>query len=131
MINPGLNIRHRSLKVDIFQGLHDLIKKEELFEVIIIDPPPSFTSEKSKMSVEDFYEKSLPLFLKLLSSQGHLLLFCNKHQVTWQKFKNIIETGIPKNQGKIVEKFHLNEDCPTIKGFSEGDYLKGLLFKKN
>ncbi|MDH4468071.1 MAG: class I SAM-dependent methyltransferase [Bacteriovoracaceae bacterium] len=132
-INPELHIRHRSLKVDIFQGLQDLLKKEETqesFDVIIVDPPPSFTSQKSKISVEDFYAKSLPLYLKLLAPKGHLLLFCNKHQVTWPKFKSIIEAGLPQKEGKITEKFHLTDDCPTIKGFSEGDYLKGFLFTK-
>ena len=116
---------HEKLNLGIFDALSKLTKDKRIFDVIIVDPPPSFTDLKSKYSVEDFYRKALPQLLGMLSPKGLMVVFCNKHKVTWKEFRTIF-LGDPKSKWSIEEEFQLQEDCPTIPNYSEGNYLKGL-----
>ena len=71
--------------------------------------------------------------LKLLSKNGSLFVFLNTHTISWNKFeeklKQIIEASEYKNQLVIGKRFKLSDDCTPLKGFHEGDYLKGLLIE--
>ena len=61
-----------------------------------------------------------------------MVIFLNTHQVTNQKFEKTFQEilGELKLHYKLSMRLALGQDCPTLKGFPEGNYLKGLVLEK-
>jgi 23S rRNA (cytosine1962-C5)-methyltransferase len=130
-LNPHLKREnHHRIDKDTLSALRDLIKNNEKFDVIFCDPP-SFSSDGKKTSSSlKIYQELLPLFNELLAPNGHSLCFINTHSVTRKKFEERMRESIKDTSLKIIDKLILREDCPRLKNFPEGDYLKGLHLKK-
>ncbi len=131
-LNPDLNKElHTSLCMPSEKALEKLITSKALFEAIICDPPSASSDGNATSSALKSYEKLLPLMLKLLAKNGSLFVFLNTHTISWNKFeeklKQIIATTEFNNQVIIGKRFKLSDDCLPLKGFHEGDYLKGFL----
>lgn len=131
-LNPQLNKdEHTSLCMPSEKALEKLIHEKVQFEAIICDPPSASSDGLITSSALKSYEKLLPLMLKLLSKNGSLFVFLNTHTISWNKFeeklKQIIATTEFANQINIGKRFKLSDDCLPLKGFHEGDYLKGFL----
>jgi 23S rRNA (cytosine1962-C5)-methyltransferase len=131
-LNPELNqTHHNSLCMPTDKALLKLIHENKSFEAIICDPPSASSDGQMTTSALKSYEKLLPLMLKLLTKNGSLFVFLNTHAISWNKFeeklKIIIDSSEFKNQVNIGKRFKLSDDCLPLKGFHEGDYLKGLL----
>jgi 23S rRNA (cytosine1962-C5)-methyltransferase len=125
--------KHTSMCMPSEKALEKLIAESASFEAIICDPPTASSDGSTTSSALKSYEKLLPLMLKLLSRNGSLFVFLNTHTISWNKFeeklKQIIEASEYKNQLVIGKRFKLSDDCTPLKGFHEGDYLKGLLIE--
>lgn len=112
-------------------ALKNYSEQKRKFDFIICDPPSSSNDGKKRTQALTDYEKSLPLMLSITEKGGHILLLLNTHQTSKDKFKAKISELI-KNQSEfnIVQEVGLSHDCPTLKNFSEGNYLKGLVIKR-
>ncbi len=131
-LNPQLDKKyHTALCMPSEKALEKLIGEHAQFDSIICDPPSASSDGQNTSSALKSYEKLLPLMLKLLNRNGSLFVFLNTHTISWNKFeeklKQIIETSEFKNQTNIGKRFRLSDDCNALKGFHEGDYLKGFL----
>jgi 23S rRNA (cytosine1962-C5)-methyltransferase len=122
--------KHTSMVMSSEQALKKLLKSEKKFDLIICDPPSSSTDGKKITQALKKYEDLVPLILNNLENKGHAALFLNTHSVSKKKFQEKILELI-KGKAKIVNEFKLGEDCPTLKGFPEGNYLKVLIIKKS
>ena len=69
------------------------------------------------------------MILDSLSREGQAVLILNTHSVSKKKFHEKV-SSIVKGKAKITHELKLGEDCPTLKGFPEGNYLKVLIIKK-
>ncbi len=104
-----------------------LKKIDKKFDLIICDPP-SFSSDKKKTeNALSFYKNNLKLLANCLDENGVLILFLNTHSISREKFRSLVREVIPGK--KIIKDLSTSEDCPNLKGFPEGDYLKGLIIK--
>jgi 23S rRNA (cytosine1962-C5)-methyltransferase len=119
---------HASMKTSTENALKDLINKKEQFDFIICDPPSSSSDGQKRTSALQSYEVIWNNLQKLLAPEGLLLSFLNTHTVSMPKFEKHLR-GLEDNRLQIQKKYHLMDDCPTIKGFHEGNYLKGILWK--
>jgi 23S rRNA (cytosine1962-C5)-methyltransferase len=131
-LNPELNSTfHQSLCMSSEKSLEKLISENVKFESIICDPPSASSDGTTTSSALKSYEKLLPLILKLLAPNGSMFLFLNTHTISWNKFeeklKQIISGSDYANKINIGKRFKLSDDCLPLKGFHEGDYLKGFL----
>lgn len=106
-----------------------LAKNTDLYNLIICDPPSFSSNKKTRGSSFDFYQEQLPKLYSMLEKQGRMIIFLNTHQLNREKFRKMVQTCLPKT--KIEKELGLNEDCPIISTFPEGDYLKGLILLKN
>lgn len=122
-LDPNKNF---CVKSDVLGALKTFEKENKTFDLIICDPP-SFSSDgqKSQPALKN-YNKLLPLISSLLSEKGKAYVFLNTHKVSWQKFSDTIEEVLKGSRFKISQRLKLGQDCPTLKVFPEGDYLKGL-----
>jgi 23S rRNA (cytosine1962-C5)-methyltransferase len=121
---------HQSLASDTQRALKELLKDGQTFDFILCDPP-SFSSDGKKTQTSlKAYQQLLPLIKDLLAPKGEALLFINTHSITRKKFEEQMKIYNSKVGLKKIKSLGLKDDCPLIKNFPEGDYLKGLLYKR-
>lgn len=130
-LNPDLDkSKHTSIEASALQGMDQLIKKGEEFDLIICDPPSASSDGKKTTAAIDSYKDLIIKIEKLLTKKGKAYLFLNTHSVTRKSFEDKIKKyteGLPL---VISGSVKLTEDCPSLKGFIEGDYLKGITILK-
>jgi len=118
---------HRSLKMPVEEALRLLKSEGHQFDAIISDPPSASSDGNKRTSALQAYEKQWGDLQDLLAPKGWLLSFLNTHTVSPAKFDAHLK-GLPGNRLKISKRLGLKDDCPTFKGFHEGNYLKGTLW---
>ncbi|MEE3080165.1 MAG: class I SAM-dependent methyltransferase [Bdellovibrionota bacterium] len=122
---------HESIVSAVLPALKKLKADNEKFDLIICDPPSSSSDGKKRTKAIDSYRELIPLFYDLLNSRGEVYAFLNTHSITRNKFETKIKEYTKDSPFSISGHLKLTEDCPSLKGFPEGDYLKGLkLLKK-
>lgn len=122
-LNPNTGI-HKTMAIDAFLGLQQLIDAREKFDIVVIDPPSFAKSAKEINSAKHSYSRLAVLGAQLVSRQGILVLASCSSRVTAQQFFDISEQGIIKAQRGFnpIEKTFHDSDHPI--GFPEGAYLK-------
>lgn len=119
---------HHDLCMDTYSALKLLLKQEQSFDIIVCDPP-SFSSDGEKATpAMSAYKTILPLCEELLSPKGRMLCFLNTHRITREKYRQKVQSY--QHNLKIIGENGLGDDCPTLEGFPEGDYLKCLELEK-
>jgi 23S rRNA (cytosine1962-C5)-methyltransferase len=132
-LNPELNsTQHEAMTVSADEALNTLKTQEKVFDLIICDPPSSSSDGDKRTSAIKAYKDLIAKMNKVLAPKGKLVIFLNTHQVTPQKFDKAIQDylGELKLNYKLHSRLSLGQDCPTLKGFPEGSYLKGLVLEK-
>jgi 23S rRNA (cytosine1962-C5)-methyltransferase len=132
-LNPELNsAQHQALVMSVDESLEKFISENKKFDFIICDPPSSSSDGEKRTSAIKAYRELLLKMDKVLLPQGRLVIFLNTHQVTNQKFEKTIQDNLKelKLNYKLGTRLSLGQDCPTLKNFPEGSYLKGLVLEK-
>jgi 23S rRNA (cytosine1962-C5)-methyltransferase len=134
ILNPELDESfHRSLNIPCDKALFQLKGEKRKFDLIICDPPSASSDGEKMTNALASYEELLPTMLEVLTPNGKIFAFLNTHQVSWKKFEERIEQIISSTPffatAVIKKRFRLSDDYAPIKGFHEGDYLKGLMIE--
>lgn len=132
-LNPELDsVQHEAMTVSVEEALGTLKSQDRKFNVIICDPPSSSSDGDKRTSAIKAYKDLIKKMDALLETNGKLVIFLNTHQVTSSKFDKSIQDylGELKLNYKLHSRVSLGQDCPTLKGFPEGSYLKGLVLEK-
>ncbi len=132
-LNPDLeSTRHESLTMSTDEALAKLKDAGRTFDLIICDPPSSSSDGEKRTSALKSYKDLMKKMDVVLASGGKLVIFLNTHQVSSPKFEKAIQDALAEL--RLNYKFHsrlgLSQDCPTLKGFPEGNYLKGIVLEK-
>lgn len=126
-LNPSLDAsKHESKEMSAEVALE---KIEQTFDVILCDPPTASSDGKKVSRALDAYDKMIPAMLKKLNPGGRLIVFLNTHSVSRASFEERMLKLAPNCT--IEKSLRLSEECPRVSGFSEGDYLKGLILKQS
>lgn len=132
-LNPELDSsKHEALIMSVDSALSKLSSESSKFDVIICDPPSSSSDGEKRSSAIKSYKELLFKMDKILAPKGKIIAFLNTHHVSAQKFeKSLQEYLVELNlKYKFGPRLHLGQDCPTVKGFPEGNYLKGIILEK-
>jgi 23S rRNA (cytosine1962-C5)-methyltransferase len=132
-LNPDLDpTHHEAITNNVDDALGDLSAQHRQFDLIICDPPSSSSDGEKRTSAIKAYRDLLIKIDPVLKSNGKLVVFLNTHQVTQEKFDRTIKDYLTelKLNYKMSTRLHLGQDCPTLKGFPEGNYLKGIILEK-
>lgn len=132
-LNPELNhTQHEAIVASVDDALTNLKKDGRTFDVIVCDPPSSSSDGDKRTSAIKAYKDLLQKMDAILAPKGKLVVFLNTHQVSPEKFDRALKdyfTELKLNY-KMSTRLHLGQDCPTLKGFPEGNYLKGIVLEK-
>ena len=115
---------HKTIAGDAFKEMKALIKKEERFDVVIIDPP-SFAKQQSEIDLaKKKYAQLAELGAKLTAKKGLLVLASCSSRVLAQSFFDLNVQALnsqPRLYETILKTKH-DSDHPV--SFPEGAYLK-------
>src|SRR5690606_10805468 len=132
-LNPEIDAnKHEAIVKACDEALDELATNGKTYNFIICDPPSSSSDGQKRTSAIKAYKDLISKMDKVLEQKGKMVIFLNTHQVSAPKFEKQIGDYL-KELGlhyKIGKKLGLAQDCPTLKGFPEGNYLKGMILQK-
>lgn len=117
---------HKTMAIDAFMGLQQLINNKETFDVVVIDPPSFAKSSKEIDRAKHSYSRLARLGARLVSKNGLLVLASCSSRILADDFFDICEAEIQNSSRKfkIIDKTYHDSDHPKIDSFPEGAYLK-------
>ncbi|MBU8880445.1 class I SAM-dependent rRNA methyltransferase [Bacillus sp. FJAT-29790] len=123
---------HDIIVEDVFNYFKYAVRKQLLFDMVILDPPSFARSKKHTFSAGKDYPALLEQAIQITEKDGVIIASSNCSTFSMSKFKDFIKKAFNQTGGKykILEEFSLPEDFKTIKEFKEGNYLKVVFIKK-
>ena len=118
---------------DVFRYLRDARAQGRSFDLIVLDPPKFAPTAKHAPAAARAYKDINLNALKLLRPGGLLATFSCSGGVTAELFQKIV-AGAAVDAGAsatILGRFQAALDHPVLLEFPEGEYLKGLLLRRN
>ena len=117
--------------MDVFNYFKYAEKKGFSFDVVVLDPPSFARNKKKTFSVAKDYGKLTTEAVRLINKKGKLIASTNAANVNFDKFEKMVEKGI-KEAGRGFKQqrvFRLPSDFAVSNTFSEGNYLKVLVYE--
>ncbi|PEJ58599.1 RlmI/RlmK family 23S rRNA methyltransferase [Bacillus sp. AFS002410] len=117
---------------DVFHYFKYAVKKNLLFDMVILDPPSFARSKKHTFSAEKDYKNLLKEAIAITEMDGVIVASTNCSTFGMKKFKGFIDTAFKEMDGqyKLMEEFGLPADFQINKQFKEGNYLKVVFIRK-
>ena len=117
---------HESYAIDTFEFLKD---KQNIYDVIVLDPPAFAKSRDSKHNAVIGYKRLNALAIKLIKSNGIIFTFSCSGVVDKYLFYNTITAAAieARRNVKILHYLIQPADHPVTPYFAEGEYLKGMV----
>ncbi len=120
-------------QTDVFAELRKLRDGCRWFDLIVLDPPKFAPTARHIDKAARAYKDINLLALKLLRAGGLLATFSCSGGISAELFQKIVAGAAldAAADAAIVGRFSAGADHPVALNFPEGDYLKGLLIRKN
>ncbi len=117
---------HTGIAVDTFEYLKD---KQDIFDVIVLDPPAFAKSRDSKHNAVIGYKRLNMQAMKLIKKGGIIFTFSCSGVVDKYLFYNTVTAAAMESKRDIRILHYLNQpaDHPVSPYFPEGEYLKGMV----
>lgn len=118
---------------DVFHYFKYAVKKNLLFDLVVLDPPSFARTKKMTFSVAKDYVKLLKEAIKITSKNGIIVASTNYTGLNMMQFKDFINKAFKELnlKFKIEESFSLPKDFKVSNNFREADYLKVLFIRKS
>ncbi len=129
-LNPELDAaRARWHEADVFSLLRELRAANEVFDLVILDPPKFAPSSAHADRAGRAYRDINRLGLQLLAPGGLLMSFSCSGGVSSERFRGFVaaaaaDAGI---DALVLQHLQPGPDHPVALAAPEGEYLKGLL----
>ncbi len=127
----GAETRVTCRKGDAFDTLAALASENEVFDLVVCDPPAFAPSKKALDPGLRAYERTARLAAPLVRPGGTLMLCSCSHAVDLAAFRSACARGIGKagREGAIVYTGFAGPDHPVLPQLAESGYLKALAFR--
>ncbi|MCS7059545.1 MAG: class I SAM-dependent methyltransferase [Anaerolineae bacterium] len=108
---------------DVFDWLRRFARREERFDMVILDPPSFSTTRLSRFSVERDLTELVRLGAQIVQPDGVLIVATNHHQMAQPAFHRRVREGLRESAARVVRTFHEPApDFPLAPG--QQPYLK-------
>jgi 23S rRNA (cytosine1962-C5)-methyltransferase len=123
---------HDIIVEDVFNYFKYAVRKNLLFDLVILDPPSFARSKKHTFSAGKDYPDLLAQAIQITEDNGVIVASSNCSSFSMKRFKEFISNAFKQTGGtyKILEECQLPSDFKTIKEFKEGNYLKVVFIQK-
>jgi 23S rRNA (cytosine1962-C5)-methyltransferase len=120
--------RHRLLVADAFEGLGDLSRGGQTFDLVIVDPPSFAKADSEREGAFRSYQRLCRLAIPLVKRGGILLMASCSSRIKADEFFALILSELEQS-GRAFEELERNQhDVDHPIGFPEGAYLKSIYF---
>lgn len=115
---------------DVFEVLSQAARREEEYDLIILDPPPFTRTRKGIVDALRGYRELHLKAAQLLSKEGLLATFSCSHHVSAEEFGGTVAEafGDARRTARQLQVYGQSPDHPILVGFPETEYLKGFLY---
>ncbi|SDO51363.1 class I SAM-dependent rRNA methyltransferase [Alkalicoccus daliensis] len=123
---------HRIIVDDVFAYYRRAAKREENYDIVILDPPSFARTKKTTFRASKDYGELIKQTLPITNSGGLIIASTNHAGLSKKKFLSFIDQAFKENghEYEIKESYSLPEDFVTHSSFAEGNYLKVFFIKK-
>ena len=134
--NAGLNgfdeARAEWLEADVFRTLRSLRDAGRSFDLVVLDPPKFAPTHKQAEAASRGYKDINLSALRLLRPGGLLATFSCSGGISAELFQKIVAGAAADARvgATILERFQAASDHPVRLEFPEGEYLKGMLLRR-
>lgn len=128
----GLDSSSQSIIVmDVFDYFKYALRKGFVYDIVVLDPPSFSRNKKRTFSVAKDYDKLTLEAVQLIEENGLLIASTNAANVSFDKFKQLVETGIDQSDRsfELIQTYRLPSDFKVNSSFKEGNYLKVLFYR--
>ena len=100
--------RYDFISGDTFDWLARFAKKDETFDLVILDPPGFATTKTSRFTAERDYHRLVAAAQQVIAPAGLLLAMCNVEQST-RAFEEQLIRGLGSRKSREVKRFGASE----------------------
>ncbi|MEA2049369.1 MAG: class I SAM-dependent rRNA methyltransferase [Campylobacterota bacterium] len=117
---------------DVFHYFKYAVKKNMLFDMVVVDPPSFARSKKNTFSVSKDYTKLLKEIIQITKKGGMIVASTNYANLNMKRFRDFIDKAFKESNSKYIieDVYALPKDFKVSKSFLESDYLKVIFIKK-
>jgi len=117
---------------DVFNYFKYAVKKNLLFDMVVLDPPSFARSKKRTFSASKDYVNLLKEAIQITKKGGIIVASTNSANFSMMTFSDFISKAFKELKGKyeVKERFSLPKDFRVLNKFKEGNYLKVVFIKK-
>ncbi len=119
------------IECDAFEGLRDLDRAKERFDVVVVDPPAFAKNKGSVPQALKGYKDINLRAMRLVGPGGHLLTASCSYHVRWPEFLHMLGEAAADSGRRVTMVEHLGQpsDHPEILTVAETGYLKGAILR--
>jgi 23S rRNA (cytosine1962-C5)-methyltransferase len=133
-IESNARLNHVSLTVypkNVFDFLTEQVAKQEIYDLIILDPPSFTRSRETLESARRGYKEIHLRAMQLLAPQGLLVTFSCSHHISQAALLDIVvDAGVDaKRHVRRIKSLSQPLDHPILPHLPETEYLKGFIFQ--
>ncbi len=111
-LNALLAERRDFISGDVFEWLKRFAKKDERFELVILDPPGFSTAKEGRFTAARDYHRLVAAALPVVAQRGRLLCLCNVAALSERELEAQVLRGASARRGRVVERFGASPiDC--------------------
>jgi 23S rRNA (cytosine1962-C5)-methyltransferase len=127
--NAGLNKLENICKfqvADAFVFLREMVREHQRYDMIILDPPPFFKTQKEKKRGLRGYKDINLQAMKLLTDGGILVSCTCSHYFFWQDLLDVLSQAAQDigRSFKIIDRTTQGPDHPVLLSMPESEYLR-------
>ena len=123
----NIDISKQSIIVeDVFKYFKYAVKKNLLFDLVVLDPPSFARTKKMSFSVAKDYTKLMQEAIQITSKDGIIVASTNYANLTLKEFKDFIDKAF-KN---LNIKYAIKEIFTVPKDFKDSSYLKVVFVQR-
>ena len=123
------NAPHKTMAIDAFEGMQQLIGQGEKFDIVVVDPPSFAKNAADIPAAKKSYDRLARLAIQLTAVRGMCIMASCSSRIHKDEFFEMIESAFDNfpRAYRLVEKTYHDIDHPVT--FPEGSYLKSGYYK--